>query len=80
MGLWGAVFLLLEKESVILSFLLKALIASIGPFLVMVFIVFPFKAGKGYFGLELGVLTPGLVLLFNFIWAAVTLKLFRYLK
>jgi len=79
-GLWGALFLLLENGKIRINFFLKAFVASLGPTLVMFFIVFPIKAGKGYMGLDLGVMTPALVVLFNFIWAITTLKLYRYLK
>lgn len=79
-GLWGALFLLIENGKIRLNFLLKAFIASLGPTLVMLFIVFPIKAGKGYMGLDLGVMTPALVVFFNFVWAVTTLKLYRYLK
>jgi hypothetical protein len=34
----------------------------------MLFIVFPIKAGKGVMGLELGLLTPVFVLIFNAVW------------
>jgi hypothetical protein len=41
---------------------------SLGPTLVQLFWVFPFKAHVGYLGFELGFLTPLLVFVFNAIW------------
>jgi hypothetical protein len=44
------------------------------------FIVFPLKAHKGIAGVDLGHLTPLLVLFFNWVWGfvtAVTIKLAR---
>jgi hypothetical protein len=46
----------------------KGLVLSLGPSLVQLFWVFPMKAGKGVMGLELGTLTPLLVLIFNAVW------------
>jgi hypothetical protein len=77
-GLWGVVFLFLELKK--RDFYLCALIGSIFPSLVMCLIVFPFKLGKGYLGLELGALTPVMVVLFNYIWAVVTLFVYRRIR
>lgn len=68
-GLWGILFLLpiLPNQT-----LVKGLLLSTGPTLVQLFIVFPFKAQKGFFGLELGTLTPLFVILFNAVWGIVT--------
>ena len=74
-GLWGFLFLLPFLRR---SWLLRGLIYSLGPSLVMLVIVFPLKAKKGMFGLELGNLTPFLVLFFNAVWgvtAALWLRL-----
>ncbi|MEQ8288649.1 MAG: hypothetical protein RIB78_02885 [Gammaproteobacteria bacterium] len=68
-GLWGLLFLLPLLNSKPLA---KGAILSIFPTLVQLFIVFPFKADKGIAGLELGLLTPLLVLFFNLVWGVVT--------
>ena len=76
-GLWGFLFLLPIFRS---SLLARGLLFSLGPSLVMFFVVFPLKAKKGMFGLELGSLTPGLVLFFNGVWgvtAAIWLRFSR---
>jgi hypothetical protein len=64
-GIWGLLFLLpiLRKKSY-----LQGLLFSLGPTIVQLFIVFPFKAQKGLLGLELGMLTPLFVLIFNAVW------------
>ena len=64
-GIWGWVFLLplLQK-----SLFYRGLIFSLGPTIVQLFIVFPVKASKGIMGLDLGLLTPLLVFVFNAVW------------
>ncbi|RME14233.1 MAG: hypothetical protein D6797_09300 [Bdellovibrio sp.] len=74
-GLWGLIFLLFNYKSMNLWW--TAFLASLGPSLVQLAIVFPFKAHKGFGGLELGTLTPVLVLIFNFIWGVVAVKFIR---
>ena len=64
-GIWAILFLLPFMQRRLLS---KGLVLSLGPSLVQLFVVFPVKAGKGILGLELGMLTPALVLFFNAIW------------
>ncbi len=54
---------------------LRALLLSFGPTLVQLLIVFPFKAGKGMAGIDLGLLTPLLVIFFNWVWAVTALFL-----
>ena len=76
-GMWGALFLLPILRN---SFIVRGLLYSLGPSLVMLFIVFPMKAKKGMLGLDLGNLTPVLVLFFNAVWgiaAALWLRLSR---
>ncbi len=74
-GLWGLLFVLPLMSSRIL---LKGSLLSLAPTAVQLFIVFPIKADKGIAGLDLGLLTPLLVVFFNWIWGiatAATLKL-----
>ena len=73
-GIWGFLFLLPYPR---MTYVSRGLIYSLGPSLVQIFIVFPLAAHKGVGGIELGYLTPLLVLFFNGIWgvvAAVWLK------
>ena len=64
-GIWGFLFLLpVERYGA----WFKAFLYSLGPTLVQLLVVFPYKAGKGFFGLDLGLLTPLLVVFFNFVW------------
>jgi hypothetical protein len=68
-AIWGGLFLIpLATRSV----LWRGLLLSFGPSLVQLLVVFPLKAKKGYFGLELGTLTPIFVILFNAVWGVVT--------
>lgn len=74
-GIWGFTFLLPLLDSRLLA---KGSLLSLLPTLVQLFIVFPFKAHKGMAGLELGILTPVLVLFVNWVWGfttALTVKL-----
>ena len=64
-GIWGILFLLPLMQK---RYLYRGLIFSIGPTLVQLFIVFPVKASKGIMGLDLGLLTPLFVFVFNAIW------------
>jgi hypothetical protein len=74
-GIWGVLFLLPILKS---SWFRRGVVLSLGPTLVQLLVIFPFKAKKGYLGLELGMLTPVLVLFFNAVWgwsAAIWLKM-----
>jgi hypothetical protein len=64
-GIWAILFLLPFMQR---RLLFKGLILSLGPSLVQLLVVFPLKAGKGALGLDLGMLTPLLVLVFNAVW------------
>jgi hypothetical protein len=73
-GIWGLLFLLPLMPASIFA---RGLVFSIGPTLVQLFFVFPMNANKGMLGLDLGLLTPVLVVVFNAIWgwtAAIWLK------
>ena len=73
-GIWGLLFLLPVMQTSIFA---RGLIFSIGPTLVQLLVVFPMKANKGMLGLDLGLLTPLMVVVFNAIWgwtAAIWLK------
>ena len=64
-GIWGVLFLLPMLKTRIWS---RGFIFSLGPTLVQLFVVFPMKANKGMMGIDLGLLTPFFVVVFNAIW------------
>ena len=64
-GIWGLIFLLPIAKSRVFT---RGVLLSLGPTLVQLFWVFPFKAHAGYLGFELGFLTPLFVFVFNAIW------------
>ena len=66
-GLWGLLFVL----PLSLAWIPRGLVLSLGPSLIQLLVVFPVKADKGLLGLELGLLTPVLVLFFNAVWGLV---------
>jgi hypothetical protein len=67
-GIWGLLFLLPMLSS---KPVLKGSILSLFPTIVQLFVVFP-RAHRGFGGIELGVLTPLVVLFCNWIWGVVT--------
>jgi hypothetical protein len=76
-GIWGLAFVLPLLETKMLA---KGSVLSLLPTLVQLFFVFPFMLHKGIAGLELGILTPVMVLFVNWIWGfatGLTLKLAR---
>ncbi|MFA5110988.1 MAG: hypothetical protein WC443_06260 [Desulfobaccales bacterium] len=64
-GIWGLLFLVPLSR---LSWPAKGVLYSLGPTLVQLFWVFPVAAGKGVLGLQLGYLTPLLVVFYNAVW------------
>lgn len=64
-GLWGFLFLVPLGRW---SFPVRGLFFSLGPTMVQLFLVFPLMAHKGFMGLQLGYLTPVLVVFYNAIW------------
>jgi len=74
-GIWGALFLLPILRN---SYITRGLLYSLGPSLVMLFIVFPMKAKKGMLGLDLGNLTPVLVLFYNAVWGVAAALWLRF--
>ena len=64
-GLWGLLFLIpLFKHSPFK----RGVIYSLAPTAMQLFVVFPHKAYKGYLCLELGGMTPVLVIVLNAVW------------
>jgi hypothetical protein len=76
-GLWGILFFLPLFNSKPIS---KGTILSLFPTIVQLFIVFPYKARKGIAGIDLGLLTPAFVFVFNWIWGVVTSLTIKYSK
>ncbi len=76
-GLWGFLFLLPLKNS---RLLLKGSVLSLFPTAVQLFIIFPYKINKGMAGLELGLLTPMFVLIFNWGWGIVTAGTIKFAR
>ncbi|MBE8717283.1 hypothetical protein [Cellvibrio polysaccharolyticus] len=73
-GLWGLLFLLPMLTSTVLA---RSFVISLIPTFVQLFIIYPFYAGKGFGGMQLGVLTPLLVWFFFWMWALATAILLR---
>jgi hypothetical protein len=68
-GLWGLLFLVAWRDS---RPLVKGLMLSLFPSALQLLYWYPFQLHQGFLGLELGVLTPLLILFFNAIWGLVT--------
>jgi hypothetical protein len=68
-GIWGFLFLLPLLRS---KPLLQGVVLSLAPTAMQLFYVFPILAHKGIAGLDLGLLTPLLVVFFNCVWGVVT--------
>lgn len=73
-GLWGLLFLLPMLNSSIFA---RSIVISLIPTCVQLFIIYPFYAGKGFAGLQLGLLTPLLVWFFFWCWALTTAVILR---
>jgi hypothetical protein len=74
-GIWGFLFFIPLRTRSAVS---RGLVLSIAPTLVQLLAVFPFKSGKGMLGLELGLLTPVFVILFNAVWGVAASLWLRY--
>jgi hypothetical protein len=77
-GIWGFLFLLPLRSG---SAVKNGLLLSLGPTLVQLFVLFPYKTHKGLMGMDLGTLTPltdlGTLtpltfLIFNAFWGVAT--------
>jgi len=76
-GIWGLIFFLSLVNS---KPFFKGTLLSLFPTIVQLFIIFPYKAKKGVAGIELGLLTPALVFVFNWVWGVVTSLTIKYSK
>ncbi|MFT5888385.1 MAG: hypothetical protein ACI9BO_001204 [Zhongshania sp.] len=75
-GLWGLLFILPLLPS---RPLLKGLLISLAPSAAQLLLLFP-QTNKGLGGVELGNLTPLLVLLVNGVWGITTAATIRYAR
>ena len=76
-GIWGLLFFLPLSQS---NLFLKGTILSLLPTAFQLFVVFPLLSNHSIAGLDLGLLTPVVVLFFNWLWGiatALTLQLSR---
>ncbi len=74
-GIWGLLFILPMLQS---RWMLRGAVLSLAPTAVQLFVIFPFIAHRGMAGLELGMLTPLLVLFYNGVWGMVTAMTIRF--
>jgi len=74
-GIFGILFLLPMLNAKPLS---KGLVVSLFPTAVQLFFIFPFRAHKGMAGLDLGLLTPLVVLVVNASWGVVAALTIRF--
>ena len=68
-GIWGLLFVLPMMKSRLIA---KGLLLSIFPTLAQLFFIFPRHLHKGMLGIDLGTLTPVLVVFLNMVWGFVT--------
>jgi len=68
-GIWGLVFLIPLLKGTVLY---RGFLWSLLPSLVTLLYIFPHVAMKGWWGQELGTLTPVCVFIFNAVWGWVT--------
>ncbi len=76
-GIWGLLFLLPVFRSSVLK---RGLLLSLGPTIIQLFVVFPYKADQGMMGMGLGALTPLLVFVFNAIWGITVAIWLRFVR
>lgn len=69
---WGGLFGLgLALPWPAAAWVRRGLLLSLAPSAVQLFVVFPWKTGHGLLGLDLGLLTPLVVLVANAVWGVV---------
>lgn len=77
-GLWGVALGVLLPVVPGRGAVARGAVFSLLPTFYMWFKVFPLDRGAGFFGLELGLLTPLFVMLFNLVWGAVAGGVLRW--
>lgn len=73
-GIWGLMLFLPVVKS---RLFLRGLLISLGPSAAQLFYVFPVLQHKGVLGLKLGILTPVVVVLLNWLWGLAALVWLR---
>jgi hypothetical protein len=76
-GMWGWLFILPVLNSRPFA---KGTLLSLVPTLVQLLFVYPYRAKKGIAGIELGLLTPAFVFVYQWVWGVVTSLTIRYSK
>lgn len=74
-GIWGLLLLAPLKWE---SMYVRGFLLSLAPTAVQLLVVFPFRLHKGFLGLQLGTLTPLLVILFNAAWGIAAVLWMKY--
>ena len=74
-GIWGGLFLFPILRNHVVG---QGILLSLGPTIVQLFVIFPYQANKGLFGLALGEWTPLFVFFFNAVWGITAAVWFRY--
>ncbi len=73
-GLWGGLLLIPFPRR---RWFLQSFVISCGPTAFQLLVVFPERLHKGFLGLELGLLTPAFVFVFNLVWAVTAVAWLR---
>jgi hypothetical protein len=72
-GLWGLLYALtVIHPRTRKHWVRKGIIVSLLPTLYHLFVVFPYQTGYGMLGINLGLLTPLFVFLYNLVWGTFT--------
>ena len=76
-GMWGFLFILPVLRNSILK---RGLLLSLGPTLVQLFVIFPYKTHHGTMGMGLGALMPAFVIVCNAVWGITVAVWLRYIR
>jgi hypothetical protein len=76
-GIWGILFFLPLSQS---NLFLKGTILSLLPASFQLFVVFPLLSNHSIGGIDLGMLTPLLILFFNWLWGLATALMLQLSK
>jgi hypothetical protein len=74
-GLWSFLFLLPLLKS---RWFTRGLLFSLGPTVIQLFVIYPYKTHKGLMGIDLGLWTPLFVVTFNIIWGIIAALWLRW--
>lgn len=76
-GIWGILFILPLSQS---NLFLKGSILSLLPASFQLFVVFPLLSNHSIGGIDLGLLTPLVILFFNWLWGVATALMLQLAK